>query len=605
MPANGMTYVPPNPCACFSESQLRGLYAFASARKDVIPDVKERLIKGPAFDKKITEKSKKDDWPMFRKSVSRGSATTSSVSTKLKKSWKINIKAEKLTAPVVAEGKLFVADIHKHTLYALDDSSGKTKWTFTADGRIDSPPAIYKGHVIFGGADGWIYNLNAADGELIWKYLAARKDLQHMANDQMESVWPLHGSVLIVKNKLYVTAGRSIFVDGGRDMVVLDPITGKLIARKNNNDIDPVTKKSLNIRSGGKKTPPARTDILSFNGKNIFLGSQKFNLNGDREWPTTKGEEIPGTKTLTGNKSDQYGQDVHMFPLSGFLDDSYFHRTFWIYGKASGGGWGGWHTPMRLIPTGRILALKDDTIYGYGRKSSYFAQSSATEYKLYAAKATYRSPKEIEQEKAKKDKENKPKKEKPKFPPEIQMQIDKLVDKRNSFDKGSDEHGRAQKAYKDFLSKYKKSQKDKEQKSGKKPKKKKPIVNAADASENIGLKDSQITKVGYHWKIDDPGIMVRALVLAKDTLLAAGPPDVVDESKMYGMFRDEKALVQLESQQEALEGKKGAKLMTVSAKSGKKISELKLDSPPIFDGMITANGKVYIVLINGDIVCLK
>ena len=37
---------------------------------------------------------------------------------------------------------------------------------------------------------------------------------------------------------------------------------------------------------------------------------------------------------------------------------------------------------------------------------------------------------------------------------------------------------------------------------------------------------------------------------------------------------------------------------------GKRISETKLDYPPVFDGMAVANGSVFISDLNGNVVCL-
>jgi outer membrane protein assembly factor BamB len=62
------------------------------------------------------------------------------------------------TAPIIAADKVFVCDIDTHTLYALD-GHGEILWTFTADGRIDSPPTYYQGMLLFGSRDGWIYCL--------------------------------------------------------------------------------------------------------------------------------------------------------------------------------------------------------------------------------------------------------------------------------------------------------------------------------------------------------------------------------------------------------------------------------------------------------------
>ena len=75
-----------------------------------------------------------------------------------------------------ADGKLFVAESDAHAVVALDMESGAELWRFTANGRVDSPPTIYRGMVLFGSKDGRIYCLRASDGELVWRFLAAPSD---------------------------------------------------------------------------------------------------------------------------------------------------------------------------------------------------------------------------------------------------------------------------------------------------------------------------------------------------------------------------------------------------------------------------------------------
>jgi len=89
------------------------------------------------------------------------------------------------------------------------------------------------------------------------------------------------------------------------------------------------------------------------------------------------------------------------------------------------------------------------------------------------------------------------------------------------------------------------------------------------------------------WSVWAP-VRVRAMVLADETLFVAGPPDVLDPKDPLGAF----------------EGRKGALLWAVSASDGKKLAEYKLDSPPIFDGMIAAGGRLYISTINGRLICM-
>jgi hypothetical protein len=84
------------------------------------------------------------------------------------------------------------------------------------------------------------------------------------------------------------------------------------------------------------------------------------------------------------------------------------------------------------------------------------------------------------------------------------------------------------------------------------------------------------------------GIRVTAMVRAADTIFAAGAPDVVDPRDPHG----------------AWEGRKGGVLAAFAADDGKKLSEQKLPAPPVWDGMAAAYGRLYISLVNGDVLCL-
>ncbi|MHC4144448.1 MAG: outer membrane protein assembly factor BamB family protein [Planctomycetota bacterium] len=147
-PSNGMLYVPPDQCFCQPGSKFLGYAAVkAESTNDPkpVPDSR-RLEKGPAYNKLKTQDSKlktDDDWPTFRHDAVRSGTTRTRVGTGVTVDW---IKG-KLTAPVAAGGKVFVAKPDAHTVYALDAKTGDVSWRFTANGRIDSPPTIYKGLV--------------------------------------------------------------------------------------------------------------------------------------------------------------------------------------------------------------------------------------------------------------------------------------------------------------------------------------------------------------------------------------------------------------------------------------------------------------------------
>jgi len=83
-------------------------------------------------------------------------------------------------------------------------------------------------------------------------------------------------------------------------------------------------------------------------------------------------------------------------------------------------------------------------------------------------------------------------------------------------------------------------------------------------------------------------VRIRAMVKAGNTLFVAGVPDVLDSKDPYAAF----------------EARKGAKLVSVSAQYGKKLSETTLEYPPVFDGMIAASGRLFVSLRDGSVVCL-
>lgn len=232
MPANGLVYTPPHPCACYMESKTNGFSALAKESPEVgdlgtVPDA-GRLERGAAYGRaSALTPASADDWPTYRADGARSGHAKGEVPERLASRWRIALGRDcRLTAPVVCGGKVFVADRDSHTLFALDTGTGEIAWRFRAGGRIDSPPTIHDGLALFGCRDGWVYALRAADGELAWRFRGAPVDRRMTAFDQVESVWPIHGSVLVQDGALYCVAGRLMFLDGGLRLLKLDTRTG-------------------------------------------------------------------------------------------------------------------------------------------------------------------------------------------------------------------------------------------------------------------------------------------------------------------------------------------------------------------------------------------
>jgi hypothetical protein len=106
----------------------------------------------------------------------------------------------------------------------------------------------------------------------------------------------------------------------------------------------------------------------------------------------------------------------------------------------------------------------------------------------------------------------------------------------------------------------------------------------------------------YRWS-RNVSLLVRALVLADQTLFIAGPPDLVDEEEAFRRVGDPEMDKKLAAQDAALAGEQGALLWAVSAADGEKLSEYRLDSLPVFDSMAAAAGSLYIATTDGYVLC--
>lgn len=382
MPCNGLVYAPPHNCACYPEAKLYGFNALApaTASREAPQDIPEetRLVKGPAFGDTITSAAAADDWPTFRHDEARSGTSPAEISTKLSRKWTTKLGG-RLSAVTVADGKLFVAQIDAHQVHALDAKTGDVDWTFIAGARVDSPPTIEDGRVYFGANDGWIYCVRATDGELIWRYLAAPEDRRLMAFEQLESVWPVHGSVLVQNGFVFGVAGRSNFLDGGLRFLKLDARTGSMVAESIIDEIDPETGKNLQMRHETLQMPVGLPDILSSDGENVYMKSQRLDQEGQRY------DIGPNSGDFAGQAAVHKGKHAHLFAPMGFLDDTWFHRSYWVYGRSFAGGHAGYYQAGKFAPSGRILVFDEDNVYGFGRKPDHLRWTTVLEHQLFSA----------------------------------------------------------------------------------------------------------------------------------------------------------------------------------------------------------------------------
>jgi len=537
MPSNGLVYAPPHACGCYLESKQFGFNAVAPVEPFLndlanVPD-EERVEKGPVYgvEAPTAEAISAADWPTYRHDAERSGASFESVPASVKVKWQVKLGG-RLTSPTIAGGRLFVADTDAHMVTALSANTGEVLWKFTTGGRVDSPPTIHAGLAIFGSADGWIYAVRASDGQLAWRFRAAPIDRRIVAFEQLESAWPVSGSVLVRDGTVCAVAGRSAFLDGGLRLLRIDAETGRKMSETVVDYCDPAKNAEVEAETHGcTDMRVALPDVLSCDGNNIYMRSQEFGLDG----------KLGRTTPLKAN--DQVGPDAHLFSRSGFLDDTWFSRSYWLYGRGVVGlhgypaGFEQWCEPAWYAPSGRLLVFDDKTIYGFGRKPQFQINSAAYQYHFFATPRTM-----------------------------------------------------SEQAYKEAAANV--------------TEKGKPKAFHSDWEIRGQYKTSQLSTVACQWSLDDPAFKAHAMVLAGKTVFAAGPPSMLNETRAFKLLDDPAVRKAMNAEVQALAGKCGATLTAFAAADGAKLAECKLQSPPVWDGLVAANGRLYMATQDGSVICL-
>jgi hypothetical protein len=431
----------------------------------------------------------------------------------------------------VAEGRLLVAATDTHTIHALDPKDGRALWTFTAGGRIDSPPTIHRGLVLFGSADGYVYCLRASDGALAWRFLAASADRRLVAYGQVESIWPVPGNVLVVEDPKAAAvacfaAGRSSYVDGGMRLYRLDPRSGELLSTTSINHRDPKTDLPPQFDARGTTMPGALPDVLACDGSSIYLRHLRFDLEGNPQEPNVD----------------------HLFSPAGFVDDSWWHRTYWMYGTNMKNAWGGWTQAGYQVPAGRLIVIDDDSVFAFGRLNQYATHGAH----VGLPKPLLPWPPESSDARARGDTHY------ALFATSREPQVDQVFVGRDQTEISPRE---------------------------------------GQAAVRAGEKPRKQTRLVPRWA-HELDVTVRAMLLAGRTLFVAGPPELLALTGRSITEQD------LDAVKAAYDGQRGGMLQALSTESGLKLNERKLVSPPVFDGLIAADGCLFLVTVDGRIQCL-
>ncbi|MEO8029189.1 MAG: PQQ-binding-like beta-propeller repeat protein [Bryobacteraceae bacterium] len=83
--------------------------------------------------------------------------------------WKFKTKGRIFSSPVISGGVAYFGSTD-HNLYAVDASNGTERWKVETQGRVNSSPAVSDGVVYFTSGDGNLYAVDGATGKTKWKF---------------------------------------------------------------------------------------------------------------------------------------------------------------------------------------------------------------------------------------------------------------------------------------------------------------------------------------------------------------------------------------------------------------------------------------------------
>lgn len=179
------------------------------------------------------------NWSMFRADAQRSGYTAEAIPNQLQLRWTFRsphpprpawptserIHFDRAFQPIIMGDLILFGSSADDQLRALDATSGSIRWTFFAEAPIRFAPAGWKDRVFIASDDGWLYALNLADGELLWKHRGGPTDEMVIGNERMTSKWPARGGPVVLGDTIYFAAG--VWPSDGVYLHALDALTGK------------------------------------------------------------------------------------------------------------------------------------------------------------------------------------------------------------------------------------------------------------------------------------------------------------------------------------------------------------------------------------------
>ncbi|MFB3894410.1 MAG: PQQ-binding-like beta-propeller repeat protein [Phycisphaerae bacterium] len=209
---NGLVFSPPFKCTC--NYSMHGSIALGPAKDWVAPDggkdAAGRFTRGPAFDKHLAAAGQDDDWACAHHDVKHSADSKAELQLPLAIGWQQTLRG-KLTPPITGGGQVYVASAEGY-VWALDAASGEVRWRFRCGGEIHIAPTYWRGRVLAGCDDGRVYCLDAGSGQLAWTFRAAPEDQFTQVAGKITSAWPVQSGVALKDDgTAFFAAGRCAY----------------------------------------------------------------------------------------------------------------------------------------------------------------------------------------------------------------------------------------------------------------------------------------------------------------------------------------------------------------------------------------------------------
>jgi hypothetical protein len=334
----------------------------------------------------------------------------------------------------------------------------------------------------------------------------------------------------------------------------LDLTTGEPLARRTYSSRDPETGAYVSLFTPfeaellpDRELPGLLPDVLSADAENLYLRSVAL------------GRDL-------AIKDKEYVH--HLFGSMGFLEDTWWERTYWIYGSHFYGGARGHGYAKTLFPGGRILSFDEDSVYGY--------RDASLDAPLAGIFRVAKNPDFIDLKET--IRRVKPRKNRPaRAGADDVLAGEELARRLSKF------------AWKDGM----------------------PLdAKAMNLTSHGGLGETvrRVTKYEYTWRKDVP-LYPHAMLLTDKTFHVAGPPKFDEEATARRLSTSRTDRFELDpllkDAVDTFEGRKGGLVLAVDKGTGETLAECRMPSSPVFDGMIAAGGRLFLALKDGSVLCLE